>query len=305
MRVLVTGASGYLGRAVAARALAAGWDVRALIRSGGAPVGAETVRGDMTTMDLVPALAGVDAVIHCAAAMTGPEDAMLRDTVKPAQRLAFAMSAMDTPPRLVLAGSMSVYAAGPERGLIEETSPLETDLAGRDAYTRAKIAQEQATVLYVPQWVCRIGAVWGPGRLWNGHIGVAKGPVALRMGAGEIPLCHVSRAAEALVAAAGMAPARREVVNVLDDARPDARRYLAALRQGGWPKVAVPVHWRIMDALAGIVPGGPGLLRRPALRARIMPRRYDAARTVARLGLAPSAPFADAMAEALRAEATQ
>lgn len=298
-RVLVTGAAGYLGRAVVARALTDGWTVRALVRNGTPPDGADLVRGDMATMDLVPALAGVDAVIHCAAAMTGAEAAMIRDTVKPAQRLAFAMSAMEVAPRLVLAGSLSVYAAGPPGGLIDETSDIESAPARRDIYMRAKLAQEEATALYVPQWVCRIGAIWGPDLLWNGHIGVAKGPLVVRIGAGEIPLCHVDNAAGALVAAAGASPQGREIVNLVDDDRPDARHYVADLRKTGWPRAVLPLHWKFLDTLAGVLPAGPGLLRRETLRARMMPRRYDNARARSRLGWSPRIAYDDAMALAI------
>jgi len=71
--VLVTGASGLLGRSLLARPAAAGYRVRAmsrraLARSGaGAAPGVEWVAADLATGDGVPAaVAGVDAVIHAA-----------------------------------------------------------------------------------------------------------------------------------------------------------------------------------------------------------------------------------------------
>jgi len=75
-RLLVTGASGFLGAHVAAGALSRGLDVRAAIRASSdrarldrlAP-GVGTIDLDLTDAgaDLAAALAGVDAVIHCAA----------------------------------------------------------------------------------------------------------------------------------------------------------------------------------------------------------------------------------------------
>lgn len=303
MRVLVTGAGGFLGRAVVARALLQGWTVRALVRSEGVfGADVEAMRGDLAQMDLAPALAEVDAVIHTAAALTGDATTMERDTVRSTTRLAFAMSAGGTPARLVLAGSMAVYAAGEPGDLIDEQSPLDPALDRRDAYTRAKLAQEFAAAGVGAHWCARIGALWGPGRVWNGHLGPALGPLVVRVGAGEMPLCHVDRAAEALVAAAGIAPVRTEVLNLLDDDRPDAARYLAALRAGGWRRAVLPVSWRLFDALAGVAPSrAPGLLRRETLRARMMPRRYDASRAVRRLGLSPQPRFEVAMATALEA----
>ncbi|MBC7281927.1 NAD(P)-dependent oxidoreductase [Hoeflea sp.] len=76
MRLLVTGASGFLGAHVAAGVQARGLDVRAAIRASSdrarlerlAP-GVATADLDLTdrAADLAGALAGVDAVIHCAA----------------------------------------------------------------------------------------------------------------------------------------------------------------------------------------------------------------------------------------------
>ena len=77
--VLVTGASGFVGRAVVARAVADGWTVRAGTRqpASGWPAGVETAPG----LELAPdtdwrsALAGVDSIVHCAARVHVMHDA--------------------------------------------------------------------------------------------------------------------------------------------------------------------------------------------------------------------------------------
>mgnify|MGYP002624437000 CR=1 FL=1 len=70
-RVLVTGANGFVGAAVCRHLKARGWTVRgSLRRAGGAlPEGVEAVEtGDIDgNSDWSAALAGVDAVVHCAA----------------------------------------------------------------------------------------------------------------------------------------------------------------------------------------------------------------------------------------------
>ena len=69
--VLVTGATGYVGRRLLPLLLDAGVRVRALAREPGAarlPDGVDAVRGDVTAPDsLPPALEGVDVVVHLAA----------------------------------------------------------------------------------------------------------------------------------------------------------------------------------------------------------------------------------------------
>lgn len=305
MKILVTGAAGYVGRAVVAEAQARGHDVWAFVRSGDVP-GANVVRGDVMGAEFATALEGVEAVIHTAASLSGDDAVMMRDTVEATKALMRAVAAHPNPPRVVLAGSMSVYGADcAPNSVISEDSPRETRPALRDGYTRAKLAQEDVVMAAgLEAWVLRIGAVFGPTRLWNGHLGLAKGPVLLAMGrAGDIPLSHVSHAARALVLAA-QTPARGvEIVNVVDEDLPTRMQYVDAMKAGGWPRLVIPAPWRVFAGLGAVLswlPGLPGLLRGPVLRARMMPLRYSNARLKERLGWAPILDFDTAMADALR-----
>lgn len=73
MQALVTGATGFVGAAVARALLAQGWQVRALVRSGSdrrnlATLAAEPVVGDLTDVaSLERALEGCEAAFHVAA----------------------------------------------------------------------------------------------------------------------------------------------------------------------------------------------------------------------------------------------
>lgn len=298
LSLVVTGAAGFLGRAVCAEAAARGHRPRGVVRRPG--------QGGDAVCDLAegvpPALlAGADAVIHCAGALAGDAARMERDTVAATRALMAAARAAGVP--VVLAGSMAVYAGRPG-AVIDEDSPLEPEPEARDAYTRAKLAQEAvARAAGVPLRIMRLGALWGPGRLWNAHLGPRLGPVLFLVGRGPIPLAHVSHAASALLSAAEGRWEGTEVINVLDDDLPDARRFLAALPDP--PRLVLPLPFALLDRAAGLLAplgaGGrlPGLLRRPVLHARMAPRRYSTARLHA-LGWRPRLDFAQGMAEARR-----
>ena len=76
MRVLVSGANGFLGRYVVDRLSQRGHTVRAIVRPSSNvpnwPSEIETFRADLRTHDsLVSAFEGIDAVLHLAAATSG------------------------------------------------------------------------------------------------------------------------------------------------------------------------------------------------------------------------------------------
>ncbi|SFD71950.1 NAD-dependent epimerase/dehydratase family protein [Roseivivax sediminis] len=288
-RIAVTGAGGFLGRAVLAEARARGIAATALARRAD-ELDADVVACDLADSgpELADALRGADAVIHAAAHMGGDTEVHARDTLRATERLLRAMTDAGVA-RLVLVGSAAVYdvAALPPGSAVDEDTPVATEAAAADTYARAKIAQEAL----VRDWaaapgrsahILRAGAVYGPGRLWNAHLGVRAGPVLLRLGrGGTLPLVHRDRAARALLDAAGTAGDGVTVLNLLDDDLPDRGRYLAALRRTGWPTAVAPLPWPLLlpaaKALAGW-PGRPGLLRERALRARMAPYHWSNAR---------------------------
>ncbi len=312
--VLITGAGGFLGRAVVAEALARGHAVRALVRASKPASlgdGAEVVALDLAAAEpaqLANVLAGVDVVIHLASTLSGDWAAQERDTLEATRRLTFAMAAAPHPPCLVLASSIAVYSADRalEGGVIDEDTPLETAHLGRDSYARAKLAQEQiAQGAGLTLTTLRPGAILGPGRVMNTHLGVGLGPVLIQLETrGEVPLVALSDCARAFVlAATGAGPGG--VYNILGDACPTRAGFVAQLRRGGWPRFVVPLSWRILyglaRALAPLDLSLPGLLRPATLRARMMPVSYRNDRAKSGLGWQPEQKFETAVQAALEA----
>jgi nucleoside-diphosphate-sugar epimerase len=327
MTIMITGAAGYVGRATVAAAREAGHDVVAVVRLAGVvpdgwvdDEGIEVVEADLSDPSCIPALdmEGINAVIHAAATLSGDDTEQERNTLDATHHLCEAIRTADEKPRLVLVSSISVYSGMdlPNNLLIDESAALERNPGQRDAYCRAKLEQEDICVstavdIGLELRLMRLGAVFGPGRLWNAHVGPGLGPFVLRLNkGGEIPLCHIAHAAEALVRAAET-PVHAgpdgaiDVLNLVDDDLPDRIRFLNAMARTGWPKVIVPVHWRLFDLLAGILawlPARPGLLRRETLRYRMASACYPNARLKSRLNLPETPAFEHAFALSLQSE---
>jgi len=285
-RVLITGASGFIGDATVKAALDAGLEVVAAQRAPGADrTGVSYVSVDLTVQEAVPALvdalAGCDAVIHLAAAMSGDPDAHKRLTLAGTERVIAAMHQAGVG-HLTLASSIAVYDTSqvPVGGVLTDACPLESPGMSRDAYSDAKVRQErlarQARLDSVA--ILRPGIVYDSSRLWNAHLGIGLGPVLFRIGDDDpLPMCHVDRCAAALVQATlGRVDGS---FAVLDKTLPTRGAVIAALRRSGWPKVVVPFPVQVLNALARICrpisSRLPGLLRESVLRQRAMPMLYD------------------------------
>lgn len=301
LRLLITGASGFLGRACVEAAIARGHDVCALVRRPvEMPRGIRTLTADLAEGVPVGALEEVDCVIHIAAALSNDWTLLERDTLRATQSLAEAMALMQAPPRIILASSISVYAADAPEETIDETSPVEASPSLRENYVQAKIAQEVACAAAgLHGFSMRIGAIYSAERLWNAHIGLRKGPLLVSLGRkGNVPLVHVADAAEALVLAAEAAGDEAfEPLNIVESDLPSRAAVIERLRMA----LHLPLNWRMLMpfgylAEAALGARAPGLLRPKVIKARMAPHLYSNAAAKARLGWTPQHRFAEAQA---------
>ncbi|MFY0682126.1 MAG: NAD(P)-dependent oxidoreductase [Thalassovita sp.] len=312
LKILVTGATGYLGKPAVASCLAAGHHVVAVVRDTEKCPFEWDIDQRVTVLDTdlnaLPALPdGIDVVMHLAASLSGDEAQQMQDTVQATEHL--VSLCLERAPAIVLASSLSVYTGQAELGVVSEQTQLEPQPKFRDAYCRAKLQQEAICAQYSEATGAalvrlRIGAIWGPDRLWNAHLGVGIGPALLgAAGPGEIPLCHVRHAAQALALAVARAgQGETDIVNVVDSDLPSRKRYLQSLQATGWPRMVLPLPISGLATLAKLTGSrlGFGLLRLPVLRARLMPLQYDNTR-LRGLGWRAEASFSILMAEAVEA----
>lgn len=129
MRVLVTGATGYIGRAVVEQLLAAGHEPRALTHVD-VPDGIESVPGDLLDRaSLALAVADTDAVIHLAGLTQVREsfeqplryyEVNVAGTLNVLNVLAAARGHVDAPPRMVFVSTASVYGTPSDQPITED-----------------------------------------------------------------------------------------------------------------------------------------------------------------------------------------
>ncbi len=317
MKLLVTGAGGFLGRAVVAAAVRAGHEVVALHRATSRPSDDPVPEGvTLLTGDLRQpgpwsgALGAVEAVVHCAAAASGDLPTQLAGTVLATENLLTALPASLR--RFVHVSSFSVYDFDAPRwpGHLDEEVPLEADPLRRDAYTQTKLMQERmvrdhARDRGLPLIVVRPGAIYGPGKEWDFGRSLRLGRFDLIFAPfSAMRLIHVENCADAIVAAL-TAPVERElIINLVDAEQPGHWRFHHHARRTGAPVgLGVPVpYWMVLGLgvaarlASQLFFAGrarlPEMLDLPRQRVRWRPLRYsnDRARTALgwqqRIGLA-------------------
>lgn len=318
MRVLVTGATGFLGKSVVTALSGRGHEVVALARPAaehpGATPNVTYIRGDLRQpTEWVNQIKGVEAIVHAAAAVGGSFPEQFAGTVVATENLLNNLD-WEALRRFVLISSFSVYdySRGPSR--MDEHHPLELDPSRRDAYTWTKMLQERLVERTckqhdVPFVSIRPGAIYGPGKDWDAGSALRVGKFDLLISPrARMRLTHVNNCAEAIAAAIDMTQATG-TYNIVDDEQPTHARYRRVCRRAGASLGrAIYVPWWLA-ASTGLAVSFinrtflknrarlPEVVDFPRQRARWRSYSYANAKAKQELGWTPSVKLEDAVAE--------
>jgi nucleoside-diphosphate-sugar epimerase len=185
-RVLVTGATGFIGRHLIRRLVEQGDQVRCLVRNLGQPpplpAAVECVLGDVTAPDsLDGALTGIETVYHLAGATLALRETTFHQVnCEGTRHLAEACVRQSVPPTLVYVSSLAAAGPASDSPLTEEAPPRPMS-----HYGRSKLGGEQhlrALADRLPCTVLRPPCVFGPGEpymlkiLWQARLGIMLRP---------------------------------------------------------------------------------------------------------------------------------
>jgi nucleoside-diphosphate-sugar epimerase len=170
VKVLVTGATGFVGSHLLDLLVERGDKVRILVRpsedvKGLALTDVEVYRGDLADRtSLEVAVDGIDRVLHCAA-RTGPWGPQAEYEIANVQGLKTLIDASLAAgvQRIVHVSSITVHGVDVQ-GTADETAPL---CGGADPYSRSKVAGEQLLQRMIrdkgaPLTIVRPGLIYGP-----------------------------------------------------------------------------------------------------------------------------------------------
>lgn len=297
--ILLTGATGFIGRRIQDRLISEGWHLRVLARSTSARAGnlhpkAEHIDGSFADIGaLARGVAGTQAVINCAGSVRGLNyEDFAAANVEGVRALCEAISRLSTSPALLHLSSLA--AAAPELS----------------HYARSKRAGEEVLEQFdALNWtVIRPPAVYGPGdKEMRGAFNLARrGIVPVPGGDREqrLSMLHVDDLVEAVVAWLRSPAAHRHHVYSIDDGKADGYDWreiaLASMKKKAGKPLFVNLPTPLLDSVAWLnerlagVTGRAIMLSRGKVKELTYPRWVADSRAFSRAsGWTPQIPLAE------------
>lgn len=264
-RVLITGGTGFLGRAVCRELREAGWQVVALSRTN--PRHSERQPGvDYTACDLadgipVKAMQGVSAVVHCAAETSGGMQDHERNSVEASRKLILAAAEAGIN-RFIHISSLAVLKHGcNSSGPLDESSPVDSENPGRGAYVWGKARAELAVIDMARQNGIEAKII-RPGPLVDfnhfeapGRLGREVGSYFVVMGSrkSRISLCDVHTAARVIRHYLSDYDSAPRLLNLIEPTAFTRRELVAKLHDSRKDLKAVYVPCAVVRAISSVL----------------------------------------------------
>ena len=316
-RVLITGAGGFTGLALARSLVGRGYSVRGLVRSTGAAelsaAGVEVLEGDIREEDVVhEAVAGMDLVYHLAAVFrrAGVPDSEYRSVHVDATCLLLEASAAAGVGRVVHCSTVGVHGDVARDHPATEDAPLHPG----DIYQETKLegemmARATARRVGIPLTVVRPGPIYGPGdrRLYKLIGGIARRRFRL-LGDGtpHFQMVYVDDLNEGLRLAGESPQAEGRTYIIAGDEAPTLQELVVQIAEAAAvppPKLKLPVwpFWLLGAACEAVcVPLG---IEPPIFRRRVSfftnNRWFDTSRARQELGYSPKLSLGQGLARTL------
>jgi 2-alkyl-3-oxoalkanoate reductase len=311
MKILVTGASGFLGSHLVTRLAQEGHEVRALVRPTSQTEHLPQANVTLTYGDLKDreslrqAVAGADIVYHAGAAMRGTWEEIEASTIRGTEWM-LELSLAAGVKRFVHISSLAVYQVNhlARNATVDEVCPVEPMPEKVGPYAQAKVEAEKLAFRYhemgLPVVVVRPGVVYGPrGIVLFPHIGyTVKNRLFVIVGSGAnlLPLTYIDNTVDGLLLAAQSETAVGQVYTLVDEEEITQKeyllRYLAAINANLF---VLPMPFPLLLGVVGLVEQlrKVGILKKKAtpstygLASKYKSLRFSAAKAREELGWVP------------------
>ena len=309
-KVLVTGATGFLGTRLVEQLKSRGYPVRALARKLSDTeklkrLKAEIFFGDVADIDSMrPAFEGVDFVVHAAADTGGDEKESRLSTLLGTSNI-IELGKEFNVKKLVYISSCSVYGVSDYKSgqVVTEASSLERHPEKRGVYSEAKLKADNLITSEMkkgglPIACLRPGTIFGPGGdIYTPMMGFSIGnKIFAIIGNGKfvLPLVYIDNLVDAIVTVMEKKESAGQIYNLIDPDMVNKRQYADLVLRQLYPKcrcLYIP-YWFLYTAVFSQEILTKMLRRRPFLtRYRLTssqrPILYDSARIQRELGWKP------------------
>jgi nucleoside-diphosphate-sugar epimerase len=235
MKILITGANGFLGKAVvtALTQRINSRDIRCLVRAGSSlngleELGVEIFRGSLNSeANVKESLKDIDTVLHIAASKSGSPMGMFTETVVSTEILFDCLAEMNIN-KFIFISSFALYGTSLlTRGtIVDENTPIEPKPELRDAYSWVKYHQEKLCIDRCKALDIKL-VIHRPGVIYSDHSDVLSPRVGLALpnipffiivgGKANVPFVHVDNCASAIALSVIKDEANGEIFNLVDE----------------------------------------------------------------------------------------